>query len=134
MEYWFQDIVIPPLNSIYFSGMVISAHVHVRSPHHSHNHPNSIISGVFYIDVEDDRIEFERPQSNQFVLPPKDYNMYNSGSWWLGVEEKSLLLFPSTLVHSVPQIHHSKTRISLAFNTFIRGYIGDDKHLDGLHL
>lgn len=94
---------------------------------HPHVHPNSIISGVYYIDtLEKDFIEFTRPKE-QIKIETSNYNPYNSAGWKVPVKNDLLILFPSTLEHSVgqnTQIPH-KERISLAFNTFVKGYIND---------
>ena len=106
--------------------------------HHKHSHLNSYISGVFYIDVDEntDNICFSRKYFSNIDLGlKKDYNEYNSDSYWLPVETNMLLLFPSTLEHNVDEtINNKKTRISLAFNTFPRGFIGEDATMTGLHL
>jgi uncharacterized protein (TIGR02466 family) len=106
--------------------------------HHKHSHLNSYISGVFYIDVDEntDNICFSKKYySNIDLGPKKDYNEFNSDSYWLPVETNMLLLFPSTLEHNVDEtINNKKTRISLAFNTFPRGFIGEDATMTGLHL
>ena len=45
-----------------------------------------------------------------------------------------IMLFPSSLTHMVQTVDADATRISIAFNTFPKGYIGDDLELTGLHL
>ena len=104
--------------------------------HHKHNHGNSIVSGVFYIKAikDTDKIHFFRENLNQIRISPKDWNVYNSESWWLGAETGDLLLFPSTLTHMVEKVTHSEGRISLSFNTFLRGNLGDEMSLTGLTL
>ena len=69
--------------------------------HHIHNHPNSFISGVFYVRVNPDvdYIVFSRPNQQFFQFPIKEYNSFNSYQWAVGVSEGQLLLFPSTLIH-----------------------------------
>ena len=48
------------------------------------------------------------------------------------VGTNDLVLFPSNLVHMVEKVV-GKERISLSFNTFLKG-IGENKELTGLHL
>jgi len=43
-------------------------------------------------------------------------------------------LFPSGLTHMVETKEDDNTRISIAFNTFLKGYIGSDESLTGLNL
>ena len=104
--------------------------------HHKHEHPNSFISGVFYVQAQKDidKIYFYKNGYQQIKLPTDNYNLYNSDSWWLGVETGQLILFPSHLTHMVQTVEKDKTRISISFNTFLKGYIGNDLELTGLHL
>lgn len=103
--------------------------------HHKHSHPNSFISGVLYMKAakESDRIYFYRDGYQQIDLLTENFNVYNSKSWWLSVETGSLMLFPSSLVHSVEPVQVEE-RISLSFNTFPVGYVGDEEMLTALHL
>jgi hypothetical protein len=45
-----------------------------------------------------------------------------------------LILFPSSLTHMVQTVESEQTRISLAFNTFPVGHVGDEMDLTGLSL
>lgn len=107
--------------------------------HHKHCHPNSAISGVYYIQAEhpDDRLMFHSPLEAyaQMQYQVNDHNIYNSKSWWLPAQTGTLFLFPSYLVHSVPAIDsRSTTRISLSFNTFYTGELGDEIQATALNL
>lgn len=105
--------------------------------HHKHSHPNSIISGVFYVQSEPgrDRIHFYRDEVRQLKVRPSAWHMYNSESWWLESIPGRLLLFPSTLTHMVEAIPaDAPTRISLSFNTFYQGIVGSDLELTQLRL
>ncbi len=104
--------------------------------HHKHEHPNSFVSGVLYINADStkDKIYFYRNGYQQIKLPTDNYNMYNSDSWWFEVGTCDLFLFPSSTTHMVQTTETDKTRISIAFNTFPRGYVGEDLDLTGLHL
>lgn len=104
--------------------------------HHTHAHPNSLVSGVLYInaDKDNDKIKFFKPMY-QIIKPEiKEYNLYNSETWWFPVETLDVVLFPSSLTHRVEVKQGTNTRISLAFNTFIRGTVGDNKKLTELRL
>ena len=104
--------------------------------HHKHEHPNSFISGVFYIQAkkDSDRIYFYRNGYQQIKVPTENYNLYNSESWWFEVGTCDLVLFPSHLTHMVETVKDDHTRISIAFNTFLKGYIGEEESLTALHL
>ena len=97
--------------------------------HQEHSHANSIISGVFYISAEeDDKITFIDPNFNiKHVLriEPKQFNIWNSHICSIPSIPNELLLFPSWISHSVLQNENAtKDRISLSFNTFVRGTLG----------
>jgi uncharacterized protein (TIGR02466 family) len=104
--------------------------------HHKHAHPNSWISGCIYIntDREKDRITFYNDKYHRIDLPTENYNPYNSSSWWFSVGTGDIVIFPSYLTHMVEQTTSNDTRVSIAINTFLKGYIGDEHSLTGLHL
>lgn len=104
--------------------------------HHKHAHPNSFISAVFYIDVnpEVDRIFFYKDNYNQLDIPTDNWNLYNSKSWWFPAEPGRLILFPSSLSHMVETTKGENTRVSLSFNTFLRGSLGEQNELTNLEL
>jgi len=105
--------------------------------HHQHNHPNSLVSGIFYIsaDKKVDSITFSKVSlHDQIKLNITKYNMFNSFSCTFPVETGELLLFRSSLVHGVGKKKGNNIRISLSFNVFIKGTIGDNKSLTELVL
>jgi|TARA_R110002110_G_C13291284_1_gene703477 uncharacterized protein (TIGR02466 family) len=104
--------------------------------HHKHTHSNSIVSGVFYVDTvpDRDRINFFKDGYSTIKPETKDWNSYNSESWWYETKPGDLYLFPSSLPHSVFTVPKGKTRISLSFNTFIKGSVGVDSELTELKL
>lgn len=97
--------------------------------HHKHRHPNSFISGVFYInaDKEKDKIYFYDRLNREILVRPKNFNIWNSNSWYFPVDTGDIVLFPSNLEHMVESVELSpdrNIRISLAFNTFVKGILG----------
>jgi len=105
--------------------------------HHKHEHPNSLVSGVFYVNCHEefDKIKFFRKDGYQTIKPEtKDWNLYNSETWWFTVKTGDIILFPSSLTHMVETKEGDNTRISLAFNVFIKGTIGNNKNLTELIL
>ena len=98
--------------------------------HHAHEHPNSILSGVFYIQSDaQDKIYFEKNHYDQISFPTEKFNLYNSKTWWLEATQGRLVIFPSSLRHSVNAVETDHTRVSLSFNTFARGVIGSEENL-----
>ena len=105
--------------------------------HHQHAHSNSYISGVFYIDAqkEVDSITFYKPNANETIrLNVTKYNPFNAASCLFPVETGNIFLFPSFLIHGVNKKKGTNTRISLSFNVFIKGIIGDKSNLTELIL
>lgn len=104
--------------------------------HHKHSHPNSFISGVFYVaaDATKDRIYFYKDGYQQIKVPTENWNHWNSESWWFPVKTGKLVLFPSWLTHMVETVQAENTRISIAFNTFLEGIVGDNQKLTELLL
>ena len=61
-------------------------------------------------------------------------NYTNPGQFHHKHSHPNSLLFPSNLSHMVETTKSSQTRVSLSFNTFLVGKIGDDKDLTLLEL
>jgi uncharacterized protein (TIGR02466 family) len=104
--------------------------------HHKHSHPNSFISGVFYVNAikNEDMIKFYKDLPPLFQINHKQANNYNSHDVAVLVETGDLVLFPSNFTHNVPPTTSKETRISISFNTFIRGNLGDEDSSTALYL
>jgi hypothetical protein len=105
--------------------------------HHTHYHPNSIISGVLYInaDKKTDEICFVKQDVSRFYeVHSTKVNDFNTYEVSFTVGKCDLLLFPSNVYHRVPKVKGNETRISLAFNSFFKGTLGDDKALTFLEI
>lgn len=104
--------------------------------HHKHAHPNSFVSGVFYpqSNKETDKIYFYKEGYEQIKVLTENWNTWNSDSWWLEAEQGRLYIFPSGLTHMVETMQGEQTRISLSFNTFPVGIVGEKKSLTELVL
>ena len=106
--------------------------------HHKHSHSNSYVSGVFYIDAQkevDSIIFYKKTAPNETIkLNVTKYNPFNSTTCLFPVETGNIFLFPSFLIHGVNKKKGTNTRISLSFNVFIKGKIGDKSNLTELIL
>ena len=105
--------------------------------HHKHNHSNSLVSGIFYVsaDKKVDSITFSKiPLDERIKLNITKYNIFNSSSCTFPVETGNILLFRSSLVHGVGKKKGNNIRISLSFNVFIKGTVGNKTNLNELIL
>ena len=99
-----------------------------------HVHCNSCYSGVFYLKVPQNSggIKFSMDKetgshstTTSYSLPVS-HNALNCNHFIKGVSDNLLLLFPSHLVHSTEENKSDQDRISLAFNYYIEGELGDE--------
>lgn len=90
------------------------------SLHTPHIHPNNILSGVYYPRVTEggNAIVFHDEQKARAVISPsvKQLNEYNAGEVAVALKTGSLVVFPSTLMHSVPPNNSNQERLSISFN------------------
>ena len=99
--------------------------------HHAHKHPNSMISGVWYPQIHKNLppIKFTNSQQRDVSFSIKKYNRFNSATFMLPMNKGELILFPSNLSHSVNTNQFDEERISLSFNTWAKGSLGDKELL-----
>ena len=86
---------------------------------HEHSHPNSIISGALYINVDDScSITFHNPNPYVYFTNALENTPYNFEWCKYSVENGDLLLFPSWLRHGHPEhINQMDGRICISFNS-----------------
>ena len=105
--------------------------------HALHQHTNSFVSGVLYIDINSDHpfIKFENP-ADLWTLNWKrnKFGVFNSLSHSETIRTGMLMLFPSKLWHSVDKNLAREPRISLSFNTFLKGNIKSNDYVADLEL
>jgi uncharacterized protein (TIGR02466 family) len=137
LQSYIDNIICPKENLRIYVTQSWFNYTSCNDSHHTHMHPNSIVSGVLYIKTgnENDSIVFERSDS-QFILDFKStkFNCFNERQNSLPVSEGKMVLFPSTLLHYVPKFSGENCRISLAFNSFVKGNIGNFESLTGVYL
>lgn len=95
--------------------------------HHRHTHPNSFMSGLFYLTGEEGGktqfFQFDR-WFNFFLITienDEDHRLVHSELPTAG----KLLLFPSTLEHCVEQHAKDEPRFTISFNVFPEGRFND---------
>ena len=139
IKIYVKEVIVPKVELDFY---ITQSWLNVTKPgefHHEHSHPNSIISGVFYISTEeDDKITFTDPNvrlKELIKFETKEYNLWNSTTWFFPSNNNELLLFPSWLQHNVEVNEKATTdRISISFNTFVKGNLGERKNLNQLIL
>jgi uncharacterized protein (TIGR02466 family) len=104
--------------------------------HHMHSHTNSFVSAVLYIEAnkDEDVISFFKSGHQAYEIPITSANDYNVNRLYFKVDKYDIIIFPSDVIHGVPTTTNTNIRISLAFNTFIKGKIGNKKNLNYLEL
>lgn len=87
-----------------------------------HFHPNSLISGVFYVKTPENsgKLVFHHPSEDLMIVWKNvlnDFNNANSQLWRFEPKQGELYLFPGWLKHSVePHMNEKEDRISISFN------------------
>jgi uncharacterized protein (TIGR02466 family) len=94
--------------------------------HATHWHPNSMLSGVFIVQTDGTPLIFYKDSSEMFplVLNTDNWNNHNSNTMAFETKANTLYLFPSVLRHGVGNNISNTERISVAFNTFVKGSFG----------
>lgn len=96
-----------------------------------HHHENSIVSGVLYFMNEDNAsdISFVRDISvaynSQLNLNPTQGSKYSFREFRLKPKNGMLILFPAHIRHKVIQHNGTRRRNCLAFDSFVKGDLGD---------
>jgi uncharacterized protein (TIGR02466 family) len=107
---------------------------------HGHSHSNSVLSGsLYYCDLPNPpgAMVFTRHVSYQQIdLPPDNAkrNIYNSPINRVVPKTNDVFLFSSRLTHMVEQNVSPQRRHSIAFNTFVRGKLGNYRAVTELEL
>lgn len=107
---------------------------------HGHSHSNSVISGsLYYCDMPTPvaRMVFDRHKMyQQLELNPESnkQNIFNTPLNIITPKKNEVLLFASGLQHFVETNTTSEPRYSIAFNTFIKGKLGNYRDVSELTL
>lgn len=99
--------------------------------HHKHFHPNSIVSGILYLNVN------EGYGKTNFYLKDPWWKIHNDGYLKLldtntndaaveivaqaEPEEGKMIMFPSMIWHSVQPHKNMSERLTVSFNSYFRG-------------
>lgn len=118
---------------------IINSWINIHKPGQSsgiHSHSNSLLSGVFYFNDEEDigGIRFYPNNFNLFYksisINYKENNYINAEYISYKNKKGTVLLFPSHVDHSVEENKSSVDRYSLAFNIFVKGKLTVDDEFE----
>jgi uncharacterized protein (TIGR02466 family) len=111
--------------------------------HHLHKHPNSVISGIYYLSDSSSGTQFVVPdiwspwivrevqaQHFDFHIPENNQPVVDE----CPSEAGNLLIFPSILSHTVAPNQDQHSRYTISFNSFPSGEIGHFGFLSGLEI
>ncbi len=107
---------------------------------HAHSHSNSVLSGSLYyceLPSPPSGMVFTRHISYQQIdLPPEaaKRNIYNTPINRLIPKQNDVILFSSRLTHMVEANASGQPRHAIAFNTFVKGKLGNYRDVSELVL
>lgn len=114
-------------SNLYITSMWVNAQ-YQRQNHVAHTHPNSLFSGVWYLDTPPGSQCFmlydPRPASS--VIKPRTTSP--QGNIGIAARRGTILMWPSWLQHSTQSItvdELDRARIALAFNVMLRDSVDD---------
>jgi len=133
---YFNKIIFPPKSISPYITQSWLNYTEQNQGHHAHNHANSFLSGVFYINADKftDTISFQNDKYKQLKFSSTKYELYNSDNWSFPIESRDIIIFPSEIIHFVEWKKNKGTRISLSFNVFLKGKLGMAEDLNQLYL
>ena len=132
-----QILNVTPESEFYITQSWVTVKVR-GTTHHLHSHRNSLISGVYYLDGELSPIVFKRPATHEIFgnigLESSQVNPFTATDCEFPNQKHRAILFPSSSEHFVRESNTDTPRFSIAFNSFVRGLLGDTVGLTGLRL
>jgi len=107
--------------------------------HHRHNHPNTLLSAVYYAQAKSGNLKFHSTTNGlfpnfDFKFNISDYNVYNSKGWTLPVSTGDLVIFPGWLYHESEMNEKNDLRVILGANFFVKGVFGTYEDIDLLEI
>ncbi len=94
----------------------------------SHNHKNSMFTGVLYLKSKNiSPILFEpNPILSSFLIEPSEFNDVNYESWIVKPSSWEIIFFPSHIKHNICRNESDEDRFSIAMNFLPIGIYGKD--------
>lgn len=106
--------------------------------HHRHMHPWSVLSGIIFIAGTGGKTWFSRLSDymlpNQFALHGDANNINHELIYKHNPKPGTMIIFPSSLDHSVENNENYENRVTISFNTFPNIKVGNITGLAGVDL
>ena len=107
--------------------------------HHEHNHPNTILSCLYYAQASSGDFCIKLPQSRiqegfNFSYKIKQQNSFNSAIWSCTVKTGDLIIFPGHLNHLSLPSESENPRIMIGSNFFIEGLLGEKENYEQIYI
>ena len=131
----YQERILASRNELYLTQSWANI-TRTGESHHPHYHFNSVASGVVYLTHggELPPIVFKSDRKTQIMPALSENNVFNMDTFSFKPKGPMLVMFPSFIDHHVPSNPSGEERISIAFNTFLRGDLGSERQLSRLLL
>ena len=114
---------------------------HKGDAHHSHIHPNTVFSCVYYVQASSGDLQIKMPVSRiqegyNISYKVKQKNVFNSRTINLSVKTGDIIIFPMTGVNIKSGLPNEDDtpRIILGTNYFVTGTFGDYDNKDQIHI
>lgn len=117
-------------HSLHITCSWINKHKHLDKSH-DHSHRNSMFSGIVYLQTHENCGDLQFLDQSYYMVSPRirQHNLYNSKQWTITPTDGMVVMFPSSLVHTVQQNRVMRERYSLAYNVFVKGDFGNPTSL-----
>lgn len=102
--------------------------------HKVHTHPNTLLAGVFYYDVQPNDASicfskevksFGRSSFEPSLLEDYQQHPYSQEEIYFTPKQNNFIIFPSWLSHGVPPNRTNRVRKALGVNALTKGKLGD---------
>jgi uncharacterized protein (TIGR02466 family) len=93
-----------------------------------HNHSNCLYSGILYLATPPNcgGISFVNYFDKETIkIVPTKYTLHNAKEFTFNLQAKTICFFPSEIHHKILPNHSNEVRLSLAFNFFPSGQLGN---------
>tara|TARA_R110000744_G_scaffold163208_1_gene279866 strand:+ start:9 stop:635 length:627 start_codon:yes stop_codon:yes gene_type:complete len=103
--------------------------------HHQHDHPNTFISAIFYVNCDSGDLILTKSVSPiqegfNFNYSIIKHSNANTRKWIVPVKTGDLVIFPGHITHHSTTNENYEDRVILGVNYFIKGILGTSDNVD----